>query len=67
VDRDNKKVILAQFASFRLLRDILEEGDKEIANREFPIEDPDSDEDNYTLKRRHVYFYEVKLATINYF
>jgi hypothetical protein len=67
IGRDNKKAMLAQFTSFRLSRDILEEGDKEIANREFPIEDLDSNKDDYMLKRRHAYSYKVKLAVINYF
>jgi hypothetical protein len=64
---DNEKAVLAQFASFRLSRDILEEGDKEIANGEFPVEDLDSDKDDYMPKRRHAYSREVKLAAIDYF
>jgi hypothetical protein len=67
VGRDNEKVVLAQFASFRLSRDILEKDNKEIANREFSIKDLDSNKDNYMLKRRHAYSYKVKLAIINYF
>jgi len=67
VGRDNKKAVLAQFASFWLLRDILEEGNKEIANKEFPMEDLDFDKDDYMLKRRNAYSHEVKLAMINYF
>jgi hypothetical protein len=49
------------------LRDILEEGNKEIANKEFPMEDLDFDKDDYMLKRRNAYSHEVKLAMINYF
>jgi hypothetical protein len=67
VSRDNEKAVLAQFASFWLSRDVLEEGNKEIANREFLTEDLDSNKDDYTLKRCYAYSYEVKLAMIDYF
>jgi hypothetical protein len=49
---NNKKAVLSLFATFRLSRDALEASNKGIANKEFPLKDKDSNEEDYTLKRR---------------
>lgn len=67
VGGDNEKLVVAEFARFRLSKDQPQAGDEAIANGVFPTEEEDSDNEDFRPTKRYSYSREVKLAAIDYF